>query len=378
MNHHAVTNRSLLTLILCASLAACSSVTLTPPAPVTTPVAPTVAPAPIPASVAAPVTAPSANPTTELRWPHSTEFIDQMVSSQGFDRATLQQVFEQLQYQPQVVQLMRPAPVGKPKNWNAYRARFVEPIRINAGVRFWNQYAEQLTRAEAQYGVPAEIIVAIIGVETVYGRNTGNFRVMDAIATLAFDYPDTPNRDARMRYFRGELENTLLFARQSNIDPLSLRGSYAGAIGWPQFMPGSILKYAVDGDGDGRIDLRNSPADAISSVANFLVQHGWKTGAPIVFPAKVSSTNADWQAFIGQGLKAGFPLAQLKANGVLPQGEPTPSLSYGLVDLQNGRNPTEYWLGTDNFFVITQYNRSYFYAMAVVELSRAVRQKRGN
>ena len=175
-----------------------------------------------------------------------------MVERNGFSRPELEATLGKVRYIERAIQLMKPAPPGRPKNWQAYRARFVEPVRINAGVAFWNEQADALARAQAQYGVPAEIIVGIIGVETVYGRNTGNFRVMDAITTLAFAYPDTPNRVARMKYFRGELENTLLLARESGIDPFSLSGSYAGAIGWPQFMPGSIRRYAVDFDGDGQ------------------------------------------------------------------------------------------------------------------------------
>lgn len=356
------------------------------------------------------------------QWQGVAEFIDQVVARNGFNRAEVEALLKQTHYVDSAIQLMKPAPPGRPKNWRAYRARFVEPVRINAGVAFWNQNAEALARAEAKYGVPVEIIVGIIGVETVYGRNTGNFRVMDAVTTLAFAYPNTPNRDTRMAYFRGELENTLLFARESGIDPFSLLGSYAGAIGWPQFMPGSIRKFAVDFDGDGKIDLRNSQVDAIGSVANFLVQHGWKTGNPIVFPASLravpqvrasmpaaagdnfdkpsvtmeaaASTASDipavalpvmsmpvveqpagdaWQKFIAQSLEAKYTEGELRAGGVVA-GMPLPSdLRFGLVDLQNGTEPTEYWLGTGNFFAITQYNRSFFYAMSVVDLGRAVR-----
>ena len=356
------------------------------------------------------------------QWQGVAEFIDQVVARNGFNRAEVEALLKQTHYVDSAIQLMKPAPPGRPKNWRAYRARFVEPVRINAGAAFWNQNAEALARAEATYGVPAEIIVGIIGVETVYGRNTGNFRVMDAVTTLAFAYPNTPNRDARMAYFRGELENTLLFARESGIDPFSLLGSYAGAIGWPQFMPGSIRKFAVDFDGDGKIDLRNSQVDAIGSVANFLVQHGWKAGNPIVFPASLravpqarvsmaavagdnldrpagmadattvnptGSSGADgttavapvaeqlagdvWQKFIAQSLEAKYTESELRAGGITA-GMPLPAdLRFGLVDLQNGTEPTEYWLGTENFFAITQYNRSFFYAMSVVDLGRAVR-----
>ena len=330
------------------------------------------------------------------QWQGVTEFIDQVAARNGFSKAELEAWLRQAHYVDSAVQLMKPAPPGRPKNWTAYRLRFVEPIRINAGAAFWNQNADALARAEARFGVPAEIIVGIIGVETVYGRNTGNFRVMDAITTLAFAYPNTPNREVRMAYFRGELENTLLFAREANIDPFSLLGSYAGAIGWPQFMPGSIRRFAIDFDGDGRIDLRNSAVDAIGSVANFLVQHGWKSGDPIVFPATVrsasslavdnagdvpstvsaGSTAGSWQRFISQGLEATNTLDDLRDSGVTPIVAPPADLRYGLIDLQNGDGPTEYWLATNNFFAITQYNRSYFYAMSVVDLGRAVRVAR--
>ena len=311
-------------------------------------------------------------------WKAVAEFEEEMVAKHGFDRAALTGVMAQVNYIDSAVQLVKPAPPGKPKNWQAYRDRFIEPVRIEAGVAFWNENAAALARAEAEFGVPAEIIVGIIGVETVYGRNTGRFRVMDVLTTLAFAYPDTPNREARQVFFRGELENTLLLARKANMDPLSLLGSFAGAVGLPQFMPGSILEYGVDFDGDGRIDLRNSPVDAIGSVANFLVKHGWlgSRNGPAAFPAEVSENRA-WESFIGQGLAAKFSAEQLAAAGVgstaaLPAGE-----RFGLIDLQNGAEATEYWLATDNFFAITHYNRSYFYAMSVVELGRAIRLARG-
>ena len=314
------------------------------------------------------------------RWQEVGDFIDLMVTRHGFDRTALEELFRQTAYIERTVQLMKPAPASRPKNWKAYRARFVEPVRINGGVRFWNENAEALARAESQFGVPAEIIVAIIGVETLYGRYTGNFRVMDVITTLAFDYPDTPTRTARMAYFRGELENTLLYARDSKIDPLSLTGSYAGAIGWPQFMPGSIRDYAVDFDGDGKIDLRNSPADAIGSVASFLLKHGWRSGEPIVFPASVSAKDGAgaqaWDSFINQGLEAKFSVTDLKAAGVLPTTPLPDNMLFGLVDLQNGDEAPEFWLGAANFFAITMYNRSFFYAMSVVDLSRSVRSAR--
>ena len=318
------------------------------------------------------------------QWRGVPEFIDRMVQQHGFDRIALEKIFRQTRYVESAIRFIKPAPAGRPKNWRAYRARFVDPIRINAGVRFWNDNLDALTRAEAQYGVPAEIIVGIIGVETVFGRNTGNFRVMDAITTLAFDYPDTPTRAARMDFFRGELENTLLLARESNIDPFSLLGSYAGAIGLPQFMPGSIREFAVDFDGDGRVDLRGSTVDAIGSVANYLSKHGWHAGSPIVFATRVrnadnntdSNASRAWDQFIGQGLEAKFTLAELTSAGVMPNTRVPDDMLLGLIDLQNGAEATEYWLATTNFYAITQYNRSYFYAMSVVDLGRAIRVAR--
>ena len=311
-------------------------------------------------------------------WQAVADFEAEMVGKHGFEPAALKTLMAQVNYIDSAVQLVKPAPPGKPKNWQAYRDRFIEPVRIDAGVTFWNDNAQALARAEATYGVPAEIIVAIIGVETVYGRNTGRFRVMDVLTTLAFAYPDTPNREARMRFFRDELENTLLLSRKSNMDPLSLVGSFAGAVGLPQFMPGSILAYGVDFDADGRIDLRNSAVDAIGSVANFLVQHGWKADqtGPLAYPAEVSP-NRVWESLIGRELAARYSADELAtagavANIALPAGK-----LFGLIDLQNGAEATEYWLATDNFFAITQYNRSYFYAMSVVDLGRALRLARG-
>ena len=302
------------------------------------------------------------------------DFIDFMVERHGFTRDELESVFSQVQFNTRSLQLIKPAPSNKPKNWMAYRARFIEPIRIKAGVKFWDNYAATLYRAEKHFGVPAQIIVGIIGIETIFGKDVGKFRVIDVLATLGFTYPDTPNRKMRMTYFRGELEHVLLLARESGIDPFSLVGSYAGAIGWPQFMPSSIRQYAVDFDGDGKIDLRNSTHDAIGSVANFLSQHGWESGLPLVFPARIISDHPE--TLLATDLSATSTLQQLADVAIPTQKNIPPQLLYGLIDLQNGREPTEYWFATQNFFAITKYNRSYFYAMAVIELGKAVRVAR--
>lgn len=313
-----------------------------------------------------------------LEWQAVREFMDEMVAQHGFERSYLESLFGEARFIDSAVRLVKPAPPGKPKNWQAYRARFIEPIRIAAGVRFWNEHAHTLARAEAAYGVPAEIIVGIIGIETIYGRDTGKFRVFDTLATLAFAYPETPNRAARMAFFRSELANTLLFAREHRLEPFSVLGSFAGAVGMPQFMPGSILKYGVDFDKDGQIDLRQSPEDAIGSVANFLVQHGWNPehrDSPVT-PADVSPRRA-WEPLLERGLKASLRPEELRDAGVVTASALPAERLYGLVDLQNGAEPTEYWVADDNFFAITKYNRSYFYAMSVIEMGRAVRAARG-
>ncbi len=310
-------------------------------------------------------------------WKEVRQFTDEMATKHGFPRAELETLMGNVRYLDSVVQLVKPAPPGKPKNWTVYSSRFIEPIRIAAGVRFWNENADTLARAEALYGVPAEILAGVIGVETIYGRDTGRFRVIDTLTTLAFAYPVAPNREARMAFFRGELEATLLYARQTGIDPQSLQGSFAGAVGLPQFMPSNILKYGVDFDGDGHIDLRNSTADAIGSVASFLVGHGWQREQPgqIVYPATVSPARA-WERFADGSLEAKFRPEDLTAAGIVTTSTLPPDMLYGLVDLQNGSEPTEYWVGSNNFYTITQYNRSYFYAMSVVELGRAIRLAR--
>lgn len=313
------------------------------------------------------------------QWKEVAEFIDLMVTRHGFDKTQLEATFDQVRYVESAIQLIKPAPLGRPKNWKAYRARFVEGGRIDAGIAFWDANIDALDRAEKQYGVPAEIIVGLIGVETIYGRNTGNFRVMDALTTLAFAYPDTPTRVARMAFFRTELENILLLSRDSSLDLLSLKGSYAGAIGLPQFMPSSIRAYAVDFDGNGKIDLLASPADTIGSVANYLSQHGWKKGLPTAFPATLVDTElgSDHSAdklnvALSQGLKASYSLSELRPIVTTASQDAPQHLLYGLVDLQNGNETTEYWLATDNFFAITQYNRSYFYAMSVIDLGKVI------
>lgn len=334
------------------------------------------------AKVAAPVVAVAAidyagEQVNFSEWQAMRDFLDEMTAKHGFDRTELEGLMRQVRFVESAVQLVKPAPPGKPKNWAAYSERFIEPIRINAGVRFWNENADALARAEATYGVPAEILAGIIGVETVYGRDTGRFRVIDTLTTLAFAYPEAPNQAARSAFFRSELENALLLARHEKIDPLSLLGSFAGAVGLPQFMPSNILKYGVDFDGDGHVDLRESTTDAIGSVANFLIAHGWnpRDTGPAAIPAEVAPHRV-WESLLGRGLSATLRPDELQSAGVMTAAPLPAGQLYGLIDLQNGADPTEYWVATDNFFAITKYNRSYFYAMSVIDLGRAVREAR--
>ena len=202
--------------------------------------------------------------------PEAMAFAVDLALRRNLDVEWVRQQIAQAQRLPQVARLMLPAPRGTAKNWAAYRARFIEPIRLRAGLAFWENNRDTLSRAEAEFGVPASLIVGVIGVESLYGQHTGNFRVIDALTTLAFDFPSShPRAEARATFFKDELEQFLSFTRRNGFDPLALRGSYAGAMGWPQFMPSSWVKYAVDFDGDGKVDLFNSQADVIGSVANY-------------------------------------------------------------------------------------------------------------
>jgi membrane-bound lytic murein transglycosylase B len=293
-----------------------------------------------------------------------------MVDVYGFERAPLERLFGQLKPSARVIQLITPTTGGTyRRSWREYRARFVEPVRINGGLEFWQANGAELKLATALYGVPEEIIVAIIGVETVYGRNTGTYKVAEALSTLAFDYP------SRADYFRSELEQFLLFARENRIDPLEPLGSYAGAIGTPQFMPGSIRRFAVDFDKDGRIDLRNSTADAIGSVASFLSRHGWAAGKPTHFQVSIADP-VRARPFLDAGPEPMFTILQLTEAGINSSQEIGPAEKLVLADLVNVDAPSDYVLGTQNFYAITRYNRSYLYAMAVIDLAAALRQAR--
>lgn len=297
--------------------------------------------------------------------PAVIEFVHDLAQREGFNADELLAQFAQIQSNPRVLALIKPATSPQQRSWERYRPRFVNERRINAGVQFWQENQLNLARARALYGVPEEIIVAIIGVETHYGTNTGGFLVFEALATLAFDYP------RRAEFFRTELEQFLLLARENKLDPLSIKGSYAGAIGIPQFMPGSQRRYAVDFDNDQRVDLANSVNDAIGSVARFLEQHGWLAGQPIASRARTSSDPAP--SLLDAGIRPTLKVADLTEQGILTTAEPQASVA--LIDLVSPGFNTEYWLGHENFYVITRYNRSSFYAMSVFQLAEEIRQR---
>ncbi len=297
------------------------------------------------------------------------EFIAEVAARNHYEPAELTRLIRKAQHVPAVLRLIAPPTVTFKRSWAAYRQRFLDPVRIAGGAAFWEENAATLERARERFGIPPEIVVAIIGVETLYGRITGKFRIIDALVTLGFDDP------RRAAYFRSELEQFLVWTHDSGIDPLTVLGSYAGAIGLPQFMPGSIRNYAVDFDGDGVINLRDSTADAIGSVANFLAVHGWQAGAPTHFNAIIEDHDRIGP-LADAGIEPSFSSADLARQGVIAMPAAPAGLSLALVDLPNGDDAPSYYLGARNFFVITRYNRSSFYAMAVLELARALREER--
>lgn len=307
-----------------------------------------------------------------MRW------ADEMAQRRGLDPEWVRRAIEQAQFLPVVHRLIQPAPAGTPKNWGVYRSRFIDPVRINAGVRFWQDNQTWLELAEQEYGVPAEIIVGIIGVETIYGQQMGTFRVIDALATLSFNFPDSHPRAAERRaYFRGELEHFLSLQNQLHADPLRPLGSYAGAMGMPQFMPSSWTRWAVDFDGDGGIDLMRSPADVIGSVANYFKSYGWQPGMPTHYPVSFDPATLDKEALLAPDILPTFSVASFMAKGAVLEGSALEHKGpLALVELQNGDAEPLYVAGTENFYVITRYNWSSYYAMAVIELGREVKQAR--
>ncbi|PXW94769.1 membrane-bound lytic murein transglycosylase B [Sphaerotilus hippei] len=275
-------------------------------------------------------------------------------------------------YQPSVARLIMPAAQSNARNWSAYRSRMVDPVRVRAGVEFRQRHAGALQRAEQQYGVPADIVVAIIGIETLYGRHTGTFRAIDALSTLAFDFPS--GRSDRSAFFRDELEALLVLAAREGVDAAEIRSSYAGALGLPQFMPGSWLQHAVDFDGDGRIDLHRNPVDAIGSVARYLANAGWQRGVPTHYAVQPPADPASLATLLKPDILPSFTAAEFTRLGAVL--EPAALAHTGplaLVELRNGlEQPPSHVAGTANFWAVTRYNWSAYYAMAVIELARTI------
>ncbi len=289
-------------------------------------------------------------------------FIDELIDTENVDRAWLEQMFSDAEYSQSVIDAIS-RPAEKTLTWAEYQKIFLTQSRLDRGVEFWRENASVLEEAETEFGVPPEIILAIIGVETLYGRFTGGYRVIDALSTLAFDYPP------RASFFRGELKSLVKLASQHQVDPASLTGSYAGAMGLGQFIPSSYLAYSADYDGDGFADLWENPSDAIWSVANYLARHGWSRDKPIFTPVSLPENFPE--NLLNQNLRPYTNIGELQALGVigLPTsadfGEPEEVTLMGLT----GLGGSEYWIGQHNFYVITRYNHSHLYGMAVSHLA---------
>ncbi len=290
-------------------------------------------------------------------------FIDDLVENEQFKRSELENIIGQANKIDRVLELIS-RPAEKRLTWKGYRKIFMTEERIQKGITFWKEHAKTLLEVEKKYGVPANIIVAIIGVETYYGRQTGGFKVLDALSTLSFDYPP------RSKFFTKELKQFLILAREQGLEVSKLTGSYAGAMGIPQFMPSSYRAYAVDHTGDGQSNIWKQEEDAIASVGNYLKENGWRAGKPIVSRAKVHG--AKYQKVISKSVRPNKTLKQVESAGWTPVSVVPDAVKVAAITLE-GAKGTEYWLGMHNFYVITTYNRSKLYAMAVYQLARDVK-----
>lgn len=297
--------------------------------------------------------------------PGLTKFINEMEQKHGFDKDELTQLFSKVKVKNSILKaISRPAEKSKP--WHAYRNIFIQEKRINGGVSYWQQHADALQKAEQQYGIPAEIIIAILGVETRYGGNVGGYRVVDALSTLAFRYPP------RSKFFRSELEHFLLLTREENMSILDPVGSYAGAMGLGQFMPSSYREYAIDFDDDSKRDIWTNPDDAIGSIANYLKRHSWITGESIAHRTSLSSEVPT--ALVEKGYKPTLLREQLVVAGVTLENLPSGSDKVALISLTQ-KEGEEYWITRQNFYSITRYNHSRMYAMTVKQLADLIRQR---
>ena len=298
-----------------------------------------------------------------------------LAESQQLDERWVRQSLAQSRHLPQVLRLILPAAVPSAKNWRAYEARFVEPRRLAAGVRFWQQHANTLEHASAQYGVPAEIVVGILGVETLWGQDMGRMRVLDTLATLALEFPaQHPRAAERQTFFANELGHYLALCHEHHWTPPTALGSYAGAMGMPQFMPSSLRRFAVDFDQDGRIDLAHSAADAIGSVAHYLQAHGWQSGLATHYAVEFDAARLDLDGLLIPDILPTFTHAAMQAKGVILPEQATLDATglLALVELRNGDAPPSYVVSTQNFYTLTRYNWSSYYAMAVIALGQAV------
>ncbi|GAB1255964.1 lytic murein transglycosylase B [Aurantivibrio plasticivorans] len=292
-------------------------------------------------------------------------FIAEMTSEHQFVEEDLRQLFTQVEKKQSILDAIA-RPAEKTLTWGEYRDIFIEERRINNGVKFWQKHAGTLARAEQELGVAPQVVVAILGVETRYGTYTGNYRVIDALSTLGFDYPP------RSKFFRKELVNFMLLSREQQQSPLELTGSYAGAMGYGQFMPSSYRAYAVDFDADGFTDIWNNPVDAIGSVANYFKRHGWRAGQPVASRVKVSA--AFDQSALTKKLSLTHSVTELESLGYTAVNQVDGELD-ALVMKHQGEAGTEFWMGFKNFEVITRYNRSQLYALAVYQLSEELRKR---
>ncbi len=297
--------------------------------------------------------------------PEVNDFIEQMVKKHGFTHEDLSALFARVKIKTRIIKAMKRPAESKP--WHVYRKIFITDRHINGGVNFWRGNESILSKLSQQYGVPAEILVAIIGVETRYGNNTGSHRVIDALSTLAFDYPK------RSKFFLSELEQFLILCREENMDPMTPIGSYAGAMGLPQFMPSSFRHYAADFDGDGRRDIWQNKADVMASVANYFTSHGWKQGGAITFPIRIDGNHPS--KLLTKGLKPDSTVGKMEAQGLNLPKNLNPNTETKLLKLDNEYGPS-YWVTLHNFYVITRYNHSSLYAMAVYQLSQEILSRR--